>query len=175
MKLDSLYWIRSVSESHDQSVRRSRGHFKRIGQTVFFYDQRVIPGRPESVRQAAIDGQGVVTDLRSLAVHQVRRPNDLPSKCFSDGLVSEADTKYRYCPGKFADCSNADACVRGHTRTRRNDYAFGLKLAHLLDCDRVIPEDQKISTQLTQILNKVISERVVVIYDKDHYGNSNME
>ena len=71
----------------------------------------------EGIRQAMVDVPSVVADLRSLAVHQTARGNDLAPKVLHDALVSEAYTEDRNLAGKMLDHRQRHAGIRRPART----------------------------------------------------------
>ncbi len=55
----------------------------------------------------------------------------------------------------------------GPARTGRDQHRVGLEGAHLVERDRVVAVDDRLGAQLTQVLDEVVDERVVVV-DHQH-------
>lgn len=168
MKLYAFDRILAVPQSHYQSVRRSGGHFESIRHTVLVDDQGVISCRFESVRQPTKDRCRIVADFARLAVHQLSRADYQAAERFTNRLVPETHAQNWKLAGKRLNRSDCDARSFRHARARRYHDSFGLELADLIDRDGIIAKDLWVGAKLSQVLNEVVRERIVVVYDKNH-------
>src|SRR6185295_3461042 len=168
VKLNSFDRILLMSQAHDQTISRSRRDFKRIGQIFLLDHQRVIPRRLEPIRQSPKDRRGIVAYLTRFAVHQIGRANYSASKRFANRLTPKAHTQYRHFSRELADHIERNPRVLRHARAGRDDYSLGFQIAYLLDRYCVVAIDPRLSPQLADVLNKVVSKRVVVVDYQNH-------
>jgi hypothetical protein len=86
--------------------------------------------------------------------------------------VSQADAEQRHLIWNSArevpDQFDADASFPRSTGSGRNHYALGMHRFDLPDGHFVVAADLDPCAQFSQVLNKVVSERIVVIEDEDH-------
>ena len=89
-----------VAEAHDGAgVGRvgaggdAGGDLELVGDGVFADDERVVARAGHGLREVAEDGAVVVLDGLGLAVHELRRADDLAAEGCADGLVAEADAE----------------------------------------------------------------------------------
>ena len=172
MKLHALNRKLPVPQAHDDSrpvsVVSPGADFEIAGQAVFGDDQRVIAGCRHRRRQAAKDGFAVVLDLAGFAVHQVLRANHLASESCANGLVSEANSEQRHLAREMADQFDADAGFLRSAGSGRNDNALGLHRVNLFDRHFVVAANLNLGAQFANVLDEVVSERIVVIENEDH-------
>jgi len=172
MKLHSLDRKFLMSQPHDHSraifIGRPGAYFQIVRQVLFGNDERVISrgshGRGESFKNSL----AIVLDLARFAMHQIPSPNHFAAKGCADRLVSEANAQQWRLARKMADQLDADARVLRCARSRRNYDAFGMHYLNFVDGHFVIAANFDLCAQLTQVLDEVISERIVVIEDEDH-------
>src|SRR5919202_191141 len=150
MELDALHRKLVVPDAHDGAVLRQRGDDQALRHRPGLDDERVVAGRLEALVQAPVDALPVVRYLRRLAVdglatHYVR-PESLP-----DRLVAEADAE------------DGDP-IRGLLDELYGDDG-------LFGCDLVVAPDQDLGPELTQILDQVVREGVVVVYNEDPHSS----
>src|SRR5580698_2347970 len=61
-----------------------------------------------------------------------------------------------------------DSSFVRRSRSGRNTDLFGVQLLNFLNAGPIIPPDDQLGAKFTEVLNQVISERVVVIQDQNH-------
>src|ERR687884_1418086 len=170
MELDALHRKLVVPDAHDGAVLRQRGDDQALRHRPGLDDERVVAGRLEALVQAPVDALPVVRYLRRLAVdglatHYVR-PESLP-----DRLVAEADAEDGDPIRGLLDELYGDAGLLRRARTRRDDYPVRVELEGLFGCDLVVAPDQDLGPELTQILDQVVREGVVVVYNEDPHSS----
>ena len=118
------------------------------------------------------NGLAIVFDLTGFAVHQVLRANYLPSEGCADRLVSEADTEQRHfvlrSARKMTDQFDAYAGFLRSAGSGRNHDALGMHRLDLSDGHFIVAANLNFGAQFAQVLDEVVSERIVVIEDEDH-------
>src|SRR6185369_854033 len=122
-------------------------------------------------RQATEDGLAIMTHLAGLAMHQVRRADDVTPESRPDGLMSQANAKQRYLAGKMPDQRNRDSRLLRRAGARGEKNPFRAHGFHLRRSYLVIPPHLDLGTQFTQILDQVIGKRIVVVEDENHKLN----
>lgn len=141
MELHAFYAMCAMANSHDYSVGSGGRYFKHIGQGVAFDDQRMIARGLEAIRQALEYGARVMTNLRHLAVHQVRRANDPTAERLTYGLMSEAHAEYGHLSRKPFYKIERDACGVGRAGAGRDQHSFRHQAFYLFNRDFVIAID----------------------------------
>src|SRR5208337_4953175 len=68
----------------------------------------------------------------------------------------------------MADQFDADAGFLGSAWSRRNDDALGVHRLDLADRHFVVAANLDLGAQFAEVLDEVVSERIVVIEDEDH-------
>ena len=107
-------------------------------------------------------------DLARLAVHEVPGANDLPAECGADGLMSKADTEERDTPGEMTDQLDADSSLIRSARPRRNHDPLRFHSFNFSDCRLVVAANFDLGAQFSDVLNQVVSKRIVVVENEDH-------
>src|ERR1700682_1585041 len=110
----------------------------------------------------------VVRYPRRLAVHQRTRPHHFSAICLADRLMSEAYSQSRDCPAPFLYGSDGDPRFGGRARAGRDDQARYAHRPDLIDSDLVVPLHDRVLAELTEILNEVVGEGIVVVEDEKH-------
>ena len=155
-----------VPDSHDLPLVRMSGYGKTIGQGERFHDKRMIAGRDEGGGEILEQARPIVPDGRSLAMHQLGRPDDFPSECLPNALVSEADSEKRFFPRPFEHRGQTDACPVGITGTGREYEPPVFVYGDLPEVFRIISQDLELGSEFTEVLYQVIGKGIVVIYDE---------
>ena len=99
-------------------------------------------------------------------MHHAVGAYDVPPKEVPNGLVSEADAEDRLAAGKGPDDVEGNARLTGRTGTGREHDPLGIQRQGLLRRDLIIPENALLHAQLTEVLDEVVGERIVVIDDQ---------
>jgi len=137
----------------------------------------MISGCRKRILYAFIDSFAIVIDERRLAVNRHRGSSHNAAIDMADALVPEADTE----DGDFAAEVKYDivgnASLQRGTWSRGDDYMAGSEFFDFSKSYFVIAINQRLPSQLAQILSQVVDERVVVIDDQYHgifvYSNNN--
>src|SRR5678816_1220822 len=103
MELHPSYPFLAMTQTHDYPVTRFRRNFQTRRQTFTFDNQRVITPCLERRVETFEDRRAVMFDFRGFAVHNRRRAHDTAAEHFTDGLMSQADSKDRHSSGKASD------------------------------------------------------------------------
>jgi hypothetical protein len=122
----------------------------------------------KTIRQPLKNRSVVVADLARLAVHQVRRGHDLAPESLPNRLVSQADAQNRFFSLESFHNFQRDARLIGIAGAGRNDNSVRILPLYGGNVYFVVAEDLELLPQLAQVLNQVISERVVIIDYQDH-------
>jgi hypothetical protein len=108
----------------------------------------------------------VVVDLRGLAVHEVGGGHDLTAVGLADALVPEAHAEQRDLAGQLRDGRQAHPTVLGPAGPGRDEHGVGRLGPDARDVDGVVAEHHRFGTELTQFLDQVVDEGVVVVDDE---------
>ena len=104
-------------------------------------------------------------------MQQLRRSIDHSSICHSDGLQPKADAEDWQSTRLGPDNLNAYPCLfRCSGARREQDAVKGLREIWIVKARVVIAPDIDLGSNLRQVLNQVVDERVVVIDDEDFYS-----
>jgi len=172
MELHSLDGEFLMSQPHDDArpvfIGCPGAYFQVARQILLRDDKRVIARGSHGRREPSKDGPAIVLDLAGFAMHQIPSPNHFASKGRADRLVPEANAQQWRLARKVADQLDADAGILRCTRSRRDYDALGMHCLNFFDGHFVIAANFNLRAQFTQVLDEVVSERIVVIEDEDH-------
>src|ERR1700731_827838 len=157
----------AVAETHDDAIG-FRGNFELIRKRFFLDDERVIARGGEILRQIFENCLVVVVDAAGFAVHDFRRANHASSNRKADRLMAETHAENWNHSGKPANHVHANAGILRSAGTRRNYDALRLLLGNLVERDLVVAVHFQLFAQLAEELREVISERIVVVEEKNH-------
>jgi len=110
----------------------------------------------------------VMRDRAGLTVHQVRSTNHFPSESRANGLMSQANPKDRNSACEVADQIDADASVLRRAWTGRDDDSFRVHRIDVGNRDLIVAAHFDLSPEFPEILNQVVSERIVIVENEDH-------
>jgi hypothetical protein len=82
--------------------------------------------------------------------------------------MSEADAEDWYSAGEVLDQINADAGVLRPARTGRHHDALRLHILNVSNRDLVVAVNLDRSSEFAQILDEVVSKRIVIVEYEDH-------
>ena len=128
----------------------------------------MVTGCLDRIREAGEDSVSGVVDDRRLAVHDLRGSNHLSAEDFSEALQSQAHTEDGPDTAELLDEGVAQPGIRWTARPRTDENTVGFKVASLLQGQGVVAMNDGFGTQLPQILDEVVDERVVVV---DHQNS----
>src|SRR6185369_4514983 len=165
MKLNALHFQFTMPQSHDDVAGVSR-NFETRRHRLSFNDQRVIATGAKLVAQSGKDRLAVVMNIRRFTVHQLRRAHDFPAKRLTNRLVAQTHTEQRYLSSESLDHIERDSrIIRSSWSGRDHDPLRAQSILNLVECDLIVATHFNRRAQLTEILDEVVSERVVVIDD----------
>ncbi len=103
-------------------------------------------------------------------MHHVRGAHDLPAEDLADALVTEAHAEHGD-PGLAERADGVDrhadvAGLVGAAGAGRHQHRVGLERLQLGERDRVVAVHDRLRAELTQVLDEVVDERVVVVDDQ---------
>src|SRR5712691_1290873 len=164
VELHAVGRVPDVAQAHHGAVVRPCGHHEIVGDRYPLDDQRVIPRRLERVGDARHDAGVVVADPRSLAVGR-HVADDLCAEDLAQALMAEAHAEDRDLPGELFDRLVGDARVVRCPGTGRDDDA--VVTGELPDRDLIVAEHRGLDSELSEILDEVVREGVVVVDDRE--------
>ena len=122
----------------------------------------VAPGE-HWARQAGIDRPAVVGDLSLLSVDRLTL-NHTTTESFNQRLVAEANPQYRDARlGEGANRCNRNPGLRRSTGSGRDHEALRPPGEQFLDAGLVVAHNLNLAPQLTQVLDQVVGEGIVVV------------
>jgi len=101
---------------------------------------------------------------------KLRGPDDLGPESLTDALVAEADAEEGDLAAQLGHHGQTDTALFGPTRTGGDDHRIGLLGPDPGDVDGVVAEDDGIGPELTQGLDEVVGEGVVIVDEQDARG-----
>jgi len=170
MKLDAIDGKILVPQAHDLSLGRFRRDLEAVGQGVAFHDEGVVAGRLEGRFDPFEKILPVVNHRRGLPVHEPVGPDHIAAEDFADALVPETDAEERDRGSEGADDITADPGFGRCARSGGDANSFGRLLPDLIESDAIIPMHLHCSPQLSEILDEIVGERIVVVDDEEHVG-----
>ncbi len=174
MKLDTHQRILSVADAHDLfdcsvCIQRPGSHFKAVWQGFPVNGKRVIAHCLVGVFKAFEQSFGVVMNSGGLAVHDVPCPYDPGAERLADGLVPETDADDRQLSGKVTNQFQRYSGLFRSTGAGREHNTFWLSAFYFRHRNLVVSLYPYLGSELTQVLNEVVGEGIVVIQDQDHW------
>src|SRR5258708_22649884 len=128
----------------------------------------MVAGRGQPLRAVAENGFAVVLNLADVAGHLFLRAYYFSAEGRANRLVSETNTQDRLLAGKVPDQINADARLMRRAWPRRNYDVVRPQRFDFLRCHLVVAPDFHLLSELAQILDQVVGERIVLVEDEDH-------
>ena len=103
-------------------------------------------------------------------MHQSPRAQDLAAEHMADALMPQTHAQQRNRRPKPANHIARNARLVRRAGAGRNADALGLERGDCVERDLVVPLHEHLGPQLAEVLDEVVGERVVVIYDEQHGG-----
>ena len=163
MKLHAPNGQLFVSQPHDFAFSSFSRNFEAVRAGVPLDQQGVIARRCKALGESGKDVGIAVVDRRCLAVHEVVGSHDVASKMLSDGLVPETHTEEGHFAGEFSNHTEGYARLGGRAGARRNEHAVRLQGEGFGRRDLIVAQHALFHAQLTEVLDEVESEGVVVV------------
>ena len=168
VELNALGRKLAVANGHHDTAAGG-ADLEHVGQLVDG-DQRVVAADLEVLRQPAEDRAPVVLDPRGLAVDRLVADH-LAAPRLDQRLVPEADAERRDAgQGEAFDRLETDARLVRRAWARRDDHAVIAADQQILDARVVVAHHLDLvrgRLELTQVLDEVVGEAVVVVDDED--------
>ena len=158
----------AVAESHDFAFGGLGGDFEGCGEGGALDEERVVARGGEALGHVAEDVGVFVENRRGLPVHEAVGADDAAAIEVADGLVSEADAEDGFLAGEGADHVEGDAGFGGGAGAGGDEDAVGVEREGFGGRDLVVAEDALFDAQLTEILDEVEGEGIVVVDDEQH-------
>ena len=95
--------------------------------------------------------------------------HDPPAEDLADALQAEAHAEHRATAGEVADHVVAEPRIVGRAGARGDEHGVGIELDQLVEGPGVVAVHERLGPQLTEVLDEVVDERVVVV-DDQHPG-----
>src|SRR6266550_2775221 len=112
--------------------------------------------------ETAKDRLAIMTNLRSLAMHNGGSAHDLAAKSLANSLMAQANTQYRNAAAKMRYQLEGYSRIGRTTRSRRDQNATRGICFNLTECNFIIPPHDHVLAKLAQVLDQVVSKRIVV-------------
>jgi len=158
-----------VANTHDLAFYGFGGDFEAGGDTFAFDEERVVTGGLKALRHSGENIGVLMLNGRGFPMHEVAGSNDFPTKMLSNALMAEAHAKERNaCFSRSLGNGKGAAGFIGATGSGGEHDAFGVKRNDLIGGDFVVSVDFLFYTELTEILNQIVGERVEVVDDEEH-------
>ncbi len=178
MKLHALDGQLAVAQRHDRRPTRPsrpRRDLQLLRQSLLGHNQRVVARAGHGRRNPREDRPPVVLHLAGLAVHQLRRANDLAAERRADRLVPQAHAENRHPPSarprqprKVPDQLDRDPRVLRRARPRRDQDVRWTQRLHLGGRQLIVAAHDHLRAQLAHVLDEVVGKRIVVVENEDH-------
>src|SRR5262245_54953194 len=156
-------------QPHDE-IAGFGGYHEILRQALALHDQGVIARNLKSPRQGAEYALAGMADRRELAVHRLRRADNVATVGLADGLMAEADAQDRHFGPRLCDQLEANAGLVGGAGAGRQDDPLRGQLQDLDDRNFIVAEHLAACAELAQVVHEIIGKAVIVI-DQDQHGN----
>jgi len=119
----------------------------------------------------------VVVDLIDLAVHQAASPHDLAAEGLADGLMAETDAQEGQLAGELGDTLNRNPRFGRGAWSRRDNQPIRLTGEYFGNRDLIVAVDEnfQLRINLSQPLDEVIGEGIVIVDDLNHGRSAGSE
>ena len=158
------------TDTHDLITLRASGDFKVRVNRGWVNHQRVVARGDEWVRQTNKESASIVMNGTGLAVHCDVITTNGHAVDITDRLVTKADTERRNAPLEMRKQRAADAGLLRRARAGRDHQVRGGKRLGTGDVDGIIADDfdAQCGINLTEALDEVPGERVIVVNQEEH-------
>src|SRR5581483_209748 len=167
MELHAMDGQPLVHQSHHEAVIGLRIYFKFGRHARSFDDKRMIPGCLQRSVDTAEESGALVFDLGHLSMNRCGTYH-FAAESLPDRLMTEADPEYGNGRGSRGDQLEADTrFIRGAGTGRQYDRVR-LRRHDVRNRHSVVSMHDNVSSELSQIVEEVEGEAVVVVDDDDH-------
>ena len=158
------------TDAHDLITLSTSGDFKVRVNRGWVNHQRVVARCDEWVRQTYKESAPIVMNGTGLTVHGDVIATNGHAVDITDRLVTKADTESRDAPLEMRKQRAADAGLLRRARAGRDHQVRGGKRLGARDIDGIIADDfdAQARVDLTEALDEVPGERVIVVNQEEH-------
>ena len=101
-------------------------------------------------------------------MHHALGANDAAAERLPDRLMAQANAEQRNLAGEAPDQWHRDSRFGGRARAWRNDDVLRTERLDFVERDRIVADDLDRRAELTQVLDQVPGEAVVVVEHQQH-------
>ena len=173
MKLHPFHRVIAVAQPHHQTVIGLRGNGQDVGHRRSLHNERVVSGGFDGVGESGENPFSGVVDNRRLAVHYLRCSNHPAAENLPEALQSEAHTEQGPHTAELLDDGVAQPGIGRLSRPGADENTIGIDVEGLVEGDGVVAIDKGLCAQLTEVLDQVVDEGVIVVdhqYAGSHRG-----
>jgi len=153
----------AMADSHNGVILSPGGYLQTVREALAHYHQRVIANSGEGIGESIKNASIIMVDQGRFPVHNLSRWTNGAAIAIANALVPQTDAEDGHFGAKIPDD------IVGHTsisrcRGARGDYdALRVHPFHLLKDYLVITNYLDLFSQLTEVLEKVIGEAIIII------------
>src|SRR6266498_4633943 len=125
----------------------------------------MITARLERRVEATKDRLAVMKNFSGLTVDNPGGAYDESAKSLANGLMAQANAKDRNASGKTQNQRKRYSRISRAARARRDQDSIRDNCLNLIQCYLVVASHDDVLTKLAQVLDQVVSKRIVVIDD----------
>jgi len=167
VELDPFDEQRAVPEPMTTPSLVVARHLEIVGHRVGVHDERVVPCGHEGIREPIEDAGTAVVDLRRLPCISRAAGTTPAAEGLADALVPQTHPEYGQLSAEPVEHRKADAGVFLDARARRDQNGVRPLPPDAHQVDGVVAKDHRIGSELAELLDQVVDERVVVVHDQD--------
>src|SRR5262249_11338239 len=168
MELDAVDRKATVRQAHHQAIVGLGSNRKVVGNVVAIDHERMIARRAERPVDAAEYAGAFVLHLGKLAVHRRPGADHVAPERLADRLMAEADPEDRNGWRRLGNEVETDAGLHGRARAGRQHDRVRRRRNDRIHRDLVVAVHASRGPKLTQIVDEVEGETVVVVDEDDH-------
>src|ERR1051326_5724803 len=128
----------------------------------------MIAGRRHGFRHVLEERFAIMLNTAPFSVHELVRTYYVAAKSRANRLMPQTNTQHRTLAGKMLDQINADPRFLWRAWAGRNQNVAGPHGFDFGRRDLVIAAHFNLLSQLAEILDKVVSEGIVIVEHEDH-------
>src|ERR1700722_11467188 len=103
-----------------------------------------------------------------LAMHKLWRTHHIAAESCANRLMPKADAKNRNLAGKTPHHIDRDARILRRAGPRREKNPLRSQRLHLVRGQLIVAAHRHLRAKLAHVLHQVVSERIVIVENKDH-------
>jgi len=169
MKLYAMNRMPLVHDTHDHSVIGVRRDLEVAADATGVDCQRMVARGHKIVIQALEYASAVMMDARDFAMNGLGRTDNAAAIDLTNGLVAQADAQDGHDSTSRSNKIEADAGLVWRARPRRQHNRFRTHCKGFGDSQFVVSLDDYLCSQLSEIVEQVVGEAVVIIDQKQQF------